>query len=52
MKQLVVWMNGEKVATWEAGRTHKLTYEDSWTRSTKARSLSLSLPLGHRSSMA
>ncbi|MDP2015768.1 type II toxin-antitoxin system HipA family toxin [Hydrogenophaga sp.] len=46
MKQLVVWMNGEKVATWEAGRTHKLTYEDSWARSSKARSLSLSLPLG------
>jgi serine/threonine-protein kinase HipA len=46
MKQLVVWMNGEKVATWEAGRTHKLTYEDSWARSPKARSLSLSLPLG------
>lgn len=48
MKELVVWMNGEKVGTWKAGRMHKFSYDGSWLASERARSLSLSLPLGAR----
>ncbi len=47
MKTLCVWMNGQRVATWHArGASHWLTYDDSWIASNRARSLSLSLPLG------
>lgn len=47
MKTLCVWMNGQRVATWHTrDASHWLTYDDSWTTSDRARSLSLSLPLG------
>ena len=41
-------MNGELVAVWSRTRTggHRLTYEESWLRSPRRRSLSLSLPIG------
>lgn len=43
---LGVWMNGELVGHWKVGRgTSTLTYAESWLRSRKARSLSLSLPI-------
>jgi serine/threonine-protein kinase HipA len=43
---LGIWMNGELVGHWAVARgTSTLTYESSWLRSDKARSLSLSLPI-------
>lgn len=43
---LGVWMNGEFVAHWKVDRgAHTLTYAESWLRSDKMRSLSLSLPI-------
>ncbi len=43
---LAVWMNGELVAHWKVDRgAHTLTYAESWLRSDKVRSLSLSLPI-------
>lgn len=46
--ELNVWMNGELVAVWSRTRTggHRLTYDGSWLRSPRRRSLSLSLPIG------
>ena len=46
MKSLAVWMNGEHVADWTAGRTgkHLLTYTAAWIESPQSRPLSLSLP--------
>ena len=46
--ELNLWMNGELVAVWSRTRTggHRLTYEKSWLRSPRRRSLSLSLPIG------
>ena len=46
--ELNLWMNGELVAVWSRTRTggHRLTYEESWLRSPRRRSLSLSLPIG------
>jgi len=42
-----VWMNGELVAHWAMARggAHTLTYTPEWLRSSKVRSLSLSLPI-------
>lgn len=44
---LGVWMNGERVGHWAVARSgvHTLTYAPEWLRSTKVRSLSLSLPI-------
>ena len=44
---LVVWMNGECVGHWSRGRTGTETfrYAPQWTRSPRARPLSLSLPI-------
>lgn len=41
-------MNGELVGAWSRTRTggHRLTYEETWLRSPRRRSLSLSLPIG------
>jgi serine/threonine-protein kinase HipA len=46
--ELNVWMNGELVGVWSRTRTggHRLTYEETWLRSPRRRSLSLSLPIG------
>ena len=44
--RLVIWMNGEFVATWSVDRgSHRLTYDKTWLGSPKRRSLSLSLPI-------
>ena len=46
MSILQVWMNGERVATWERGdRGGQLTYAAEWAGSPARRPLSLSLPL-------
>jgi len=46
MSTLQVWMNGERVATWERGdRGGRLTYASQWLASSASRPLSLSLPL-------
>lgn len=46
MAELRVWMNGEEVASWkEAPSGSRLTYLPSWLASSRARPLSLSLPL-------
>ena len=44
---LAVWMNGEPVGLWSVGRTgrHVFRYEPAWKDSSKARPLSLSLPI-------
>ena len=44
---LWVWMNGERVGTWERGRTgnHRFIYESSWLQSARVRPLSLSMPI-------
>jgi serine/threonine-protein kinase HipA len=44
---LGVWMNGERVGHWAVtrGGAHTLTYAPEWLRSSKVRSLSLSLPI-------
>lgn len=46
MRQLAVWMNGERVGTWSVGRTghHRLEYTPSWLVHPRRRPLSLSLP--------
>ena len=45
--ELWVWMNGERVGTWQRSRTggHRFVYEESWLASTRVRPLSLSLPI-------
>lgn len=47
MHILAVWMNGERVGTWQVGRTghHVFEYAPSWYQHPKCRPLSLSLPL-------
>lgn len=46
MSELVVWMNGERVAVWREERgAHQLRYDESWLASPRCRSLSLSLPI-------
>ena len=47
MRELVVWMNGERVGAWSRGRTgrHRFTYDASWLESEHVRALSLSLPI-------
>ena len=47
MRELVVWMNGERVGVWSRGRTgrHRFTYDASWLESEHVRALSLSLPI-------
>lgn len=46
-RELWVWMNGERVGTWQRTRTggHRFIYEPSWIASPRVRPLSLSLPL-------
>lgn len=47
VRDLWVWMNGERVGTWQRTRTgtHRFIYEDSWLASERMRPLSLSLPI-------
>jgi serine/threonine-protein kinase HipA len=47
LRELWVWMNGERVGTWQRTRTggHRFIYEPSWIASPRVRPLSLSLPL-------
>ncbi len=47
MRELAVWMNGERVGVWSVGRTgrHRFVYDASWLASPNVRSLSLSLPI-------
>lgn len=47
LRELWVWMNGERVGTWQRTRTggHRFIYEASWLASDRVRPLSLSLPL-------
>ena len=46
-RELWVWMNGERVGTWQRTRTggHRFVYEASWLASDRVRPLSLSLPI-------
>ena len=46
-RELWVWMNGERVGTWQRTRTggHRFVYEESWLASDRVRPLSLSLPI-------
>ena len=46
-RELWVWMNGERVGTWQHARTggHRFVYERSWLESARVRPLSLSLPI-------
>ena len=46
-RELWVWMNGERVGTWQRTRTggHRFVYEASWLASARVRPLSLSLPI-------
>lgn len=46
-RELIVWMNGERVGTWQRTRTggHRFVYEVSWLTSARVRPLSLSLPI-------
>jgi serine/threonine-protein kinase HipA len=46
--ELWVWMNGERIGLWQRGRTghHRFAYDDAWLHSPRARSLSLSMPIG------
>lgn len=46
-RELWVWMNGERVGTWQRTRTwgHRFVYEESWRVSARVRPLSLSLPI-------
>lgn len=45
--ELWVWMNGERVGTWQRTRTggHRFVYEATWLASPRVRPLSLSLPI-------
>lgn len=47
VRELWVWMNGERVGTWQRTRTggHRFIYEPPWITSPRLRPLSLSLPL-------
>lgn len=47
LHDLWVWMNGERIGSWQRGRTgaHRFTYEPSWLRSPRVRPLSLSMPI-------
>lgn len=47
VRELWVWMNGQRVGTWQRTRTggHRFIYEPSWIASPRVRPLSLSLPL-------
>ncbi len=47
-KSLFIWMNGELVGEWShrANRPQQLTYANQWLASSRARPLSLSMPLG------
>lgn len=47
LHELWVWMNGERIGTWQRGRTgtHRFTYEASWLKSPRVRPLSLSMPI-------
>ena len=47
MRELWVWMNGERVGIWSQGRTgrHHFVYDPGWVESPRARALSLSLPI-------
>jgi serine/threonine-protein kinase HipA len=47
VRELWVWMNGERVGTWQRTRTggHRFVYEESWLASAWVRPLSLSLPI-------
>lgn len=46
-RELWVWMNGERVGSWQRTRTggHRFVYEASWLASPRVRPLSLSLPI-------
>ena len=46
-RELWVWMNGERVGTWQRTRTggHRFVYDASWLTSDRVRPLSLSLPI-------
>ena len=46
-REIWVWMNGERVGTWQRTRTggHRFVYEESWLASDRVRPLSLSLPI-------
>lgn len=46
-RELWVWMNGERVGTWQRTRTggHRFVYDASWLASARVRPLSLSLPI-------
>lgn len=44
-RELWVWMNGERVGTWQRTRSHRFIYEESWLASARVRPLSLSLPI-------
>jgi serine/threonine-protein kinase HipA len=46
-RELWVWMNGERVGTWQRTRTggHRFVYEETWLASARVRPLSLSLPI-------
>lgn len=46
-RELWVWMNGERVGTWQRTRTggHRFVYDEAWLTSARVRPLSLSLPI-------
>ena len=46
-RELWVWMNGERVGTWQRTRAggHRFVYDESWLASERVRPLSLSLPI-------
>ena len=47
LHELWVWMNGERIGSWQRARTgtHRFTYEPSWLKSPRVRPLSLSMPI-------
>ena len=47
LQELWVWMNGERVGTWQRTRagSHRFVYESSWLQSPRVRPLSLSLSI-------
>jgi serine/threonine-protein kinase HipA len=47
LRELWVWMNGERVGSWLRMRTggHRFVYEPTWLQSPRVRPLSLSLPI-------
>ena len=46
MRELVTWMNGERVGVWSVGTTgnHRFQYDPQWMAHPRARQISLSLP--------